>query len=569
MKKLECAGCGAKLQVADFRPGQKVRCGRCSAVVVVPEESGAPPQERASPAPQSPGHKTRPKRPSFREGAPEEKTITLRRAIIAVTALLVLGGLAYFVGHETVEPVDPAAEERARVKAEYVKKRDTVDTKSAEKMFELYTWCGKRPDLFAEEADGLLRKILLADPAHAGAVDELRTLYDREHARAEELKTEGAWLALADFCDRYGLEAERNAAADSVLAVNKDNARANFLLGRVATTNEKGETIWEDKAVVEERARVERAKAERVEFEQKLGPRGLRIVERCDTVFKTLIDSSVAWKVCEPTPNLRIENDKWTIFDRNPYVYVMEKGGYSPEYLVDWVHDKLDGLRRQFMSMHAETLGLKEKEDDIIVVFYFKTRDSYLAKTGIREQAAAHYNTFWHALMIPHDADVAQRDEIMYHEGTHQLLDFASGYQLMRRRRFWFEEGMATLAETFPKWDLKSDPPTIFVNHQRLTGVRGAIRRKEAVALAEFIDMDYGAGSRVRSEIGYPQSWGMVFFLSTHESAEYRAKWLDYVRSEIAGKGGKKAFERIFGDVEAIEKEWKEFILSDELIKGE
>jgi hypothetical protein len=483
-------------------------------------------------------------------------------AVIIILAAAGLGTLVYFLTSEDPRNIVGTPEWLADRRSEYSRKYYELSKSNPDEIAALYQWCKQWPaEAFAKESEELLQRLCALKPDHPAGV-EVRIMYEQKLADAAQANTEDGWVAVAEFCNRFNLKQECTNAAEAALKMNPDNAQANELLGRVAIVNESGNITWKDKAVVEERARLETEKLAKLEEEKRLGTRGRKIITSCEAHFKGIMEVVTGWKVVAPAPDLRIDNEKWVILDRRPYVYIMEKGGYSPTFVIEWVHERLCSLRKYFMEVYAKALNMQENEDDMLTIFYFMGRESYRRKTGIHEMAAAHYNRLTHALYIPHESDVSERDETLYHEAIHQIVDFAAGYRLGRRRAFWFEEGNATLFETFAKWDTDCPPSKILPNYSRLGAARGIIRRKEYIPFEDVLGMPY-----MEARIGYPQGWAMVFFLNTFQSGKYLPQWEEYMSAEIKGKGGKKAFKKIFGDLAALEKEWAQYILSDELMK--
>ncbi len=555
---MQCPACGAKFDVSRHTPGRKVCCGRCKSVIEVPAEQPS----RSSKADEagSGGHRAR------LQPQPSAHLPFSRRklAVVVSAAAVAVGALAYVLTREDPRNIVGTPEWIADRRTEYGQKYYELNKGSADEIVALHKWTRQwAGDLFAAEGEQLLQLLHAVKPDHP-ALACVPAMYEQKAAAARQTNTEDSWIALAEFCDKFCLKNECACAAQAAVKLNPDSPRANDLLGLAPISDESGKTVWLDKAVVEERLRVEREKQAKEEEEKRLGARGRKIIATCEKQYKRIMETVSGWKVVDPAPDLRIDNEKWVILDRRPYVYIMEKGGYSPSFVLEWVHERLAKLRKYFMEVYAKGLSMQDSEDDMLTIFYFMGRESYRRKTGIHEMAAAHYNQLTHALYVPHESDVSERDETLYHEAIHQLVDFAAGYRLGRNRAFWFEEGNTTLFEMFATWKADSPPSQIPPNFRRLGDARGLIRRKEYVPFEDVLDMPF-----LEARIGYSQGWSMVFFFNTCGSGKYREQWEKYLCAEIQGKGGKKTFKEIFGDPAALEKEWAKYILSDELMKEE
>lgn len=589
MKILQCPNCAAKFDVSRHQPGRKVRCGRCKSIMEVPAHHPSNPVAVATP-PRTPAlaeektftakKPTGSRQTTLAASVHHKKGITagsrlqqisaptplskLRIATIIVLVAAGAGVLAYLMTREDPRNVVGTPQWLADRKSEYHQRYYELNKSNPDEVAALYQWCKQWPtEAFATEAEELLQLLCALKPDHPAAAI-VRTKYEQKLVEAMQLNTEDAWIAVAEFCSKFSMKQECSNAANAVLKINPDNARANELLGRIPTVDETGKTIWEDRAVVEERLRLEREKQAKIEEEKKLGSRGRKIITACEKRFKQLMETVSDWKIVDPAPDLRIENKTWVILDRRPYVYIMEKGGYSPSYVLDWVHPRLSSLRKYFMEVYVKGLDIQESEDDMLTIFYFMGRESYRRRTGIHKEAAAHYNRSTRAFYIPHESDVSERDKLLYHEAIHQLMDFVGGYRAGWGRPFWFEEGNATFFETFATWKANCPPSEVPPNFARLSAARDLIQHKEYVPFEDVLDKPF-----LDARIGYPQGWAMVFFFNTYQSGKYRKQWEEFMCAELRGKGGKEVFKDIFGDPAALEKEWTEYILSPELMKEE
>jgi hypothetical protein len=166
--------------------------------------------------------------------------------------------------------------------------------------------------------------------------------------------------------------------------------------------------------------------------------------------------------------------------------------------------------------------------------------------------------------MVPYAPSIKENERLLYHEGAHQLVDFVARKAGGGSRPFWFEEGISTNFEALCAGETDAEPLSKVGSIHYLIGIKAAIRAKRHKPFKDMLGMSYAEGQKSDADRGnnYAQSWSMVYFLYNYDNGKYREKWKEYFKAETSGKGGPSAFETIFGDVDAIEKEWEQFILS-------
>ncbi len=608
MRIAKCAGCGAKFDVSRHEPGKKVRCGRCKSVFVIPSddvETVAPVQmEAPTPAvvPKRTPTRAMTRRPQDQEefavaagvsegtAGTDETGAESRQAegaaagagmakrweppakssfplgvvaAVAFIGLAALGGLVYFLYKQSEEGT--TKEELpwiTRKKEEYKQKYDGLDKTNPDQLFELHKWCAQWPDALGTEAKELLDMLVIIKPDHPGALGRVRAIYEEKSAAARQGSTEEAWVAVLEFCDQYKMKEECETAANFVLQLNKNNERANRLLGRVPMKNDKGETVWEDAAIAAEFGVVEQGKTKESEFLAKLDERGREVVKLMEKL-QSATKSSDAWEWSGPNP-LAAENAAWLLEDFKPYVLVIEKSEkYSAATRIDDIAARLKELYQMFFDVYADKFNLSAMDDKVIPVFIFMDSVSYHTKTGASEFAGAHYDPGSEALMLPND--LPDMYGVVFHEGTHQLVDFAAKLRgKMSGRSFWFEEGIATNFEAFTR-DKTTGKFTIgaisgLPKGDYLDRIKTMIRQKTYTPFKQMVGMNYTEGSKDPNPqqvfMNYAQSWSMVYFFYTYKNGEYRGKLEDYFIAEISGEGGKQAFEKIIGNPDEVEKEW-------------
>ncbi|MDQ7780706.1 MAG: hypothetical protein RDV41_13510 [Planctomycetota bacterium] len=607
MRTAKCPECSTRFDVSQYEPGKKLRCGRCKAIMTVPaadSEGGEAPSGVSKPAattasgstagpstrslrrstepPQSdegggseaataprrgtssvlrkgktaapPVSKSGTRRFPRGDTAPADKKSKKKLAIIIAAIALVVFGLVYAFRDENGAPVDPDAAARVQLRLEFSQREATVDRSDAEGLFSLYNWCCQRPDLFASDAEEVLRKALAAAPEHAGATAAMKSTYGQKLARAEKENSDTAWVALGEFCEKFGLKTECENAANHALELNKDNARAHELLGHVATTNELGETVWLTKEEIEDRDTVYR-----------IGPREKFINNLSEKTYGEVFERVPLWEWRKRSKYREAEcKEGWMLRDYEPYVIFLEKDAQIKEDMFEGVYDTLGKLSKVFFSAYLGEEEPKTMVEELMAVFIFKNRESFLRRTGAKEYVGAYFTGERQALMVPYARHSKERERLLFHEGAHQLVDFVARKGGGVPRPFWFEEGVSTNFEALCNIKSDVDPLIGIGSVHYLFTVKAAISTKKHRPFKEMIEMSYGEGQKSDDDRGnnYAQSWAMVHYLYNYENGKYREKWREYFKDMTSGKSGLSLFESHFGDATEREKEWEKFILS-------
>jgi hypothetical protein len=163
---------------------------------------------------------------------------------------------------------------------------------------------------------------------------------------------------------------------------------------------------------------------------------------------------------------------------------------------------------------------------------------------------------------------------VLFHEGTHQLVDYYTKTRATNLdESLWFSEGIAdyfggharTWDENAGKW--RYEPGLI--NTLRVEGVGNAKAGNYLFKLRDLLayrrgdyERDKNDSSTPRSGTAYAQGWALVYFLSNWDDNKYRDKFDEYVKKELNGESGVKAFEDVFGagSIDTIEKGLHEMI---------
>ncbi|MEK7466569.1 MAG: hypothetical protein AAB074_04070 [Planctomycetota bacterium] len=99
---------------------------------------------------------------------------------------------------------------------------------------------------------------------------------------------------------------------------------------------------------------------------------------------------------------------------------------------------------------------------------------------------------------------------------------------------------------------------------RNLTDVRAAVREKKmkplpALLAPTFADLDASPDPREAFAVA-SQSWAFVAFLEMSGDGKRRGELDRYAESELSGKGGLEAAKACFGDLEVLDREYREFV---------
>lgn len=247
---------------------------------------------------------------------------------------------------------------------------------------------------------------------------------------------------------------------------------------------------------------------------------------------------------------------------------------------------RLDTLHRAFRREFAQTLGLSEV-DDVLVVLILNSRESFDRYCEKREsrKMASHVKGIYEynrrRIVVYHDFHAPY--EVLFHEGTHQLVDYCKLRSTEGRdvpATYWFQEGLGTYFEGFRRLannEVEIDPSS---NRSRLPIVKQALLEdaKDFISLNVLVGMmvkdfwDWFEGNRLsqpeetarKAQLYYAESWALVYFLR-QKGGNYQKVFDDYFRAELSGEGGKETFEKLVRknlkmELGHLEKEFVEYV---------
>jgi hypothetical protein len=274
--------------------------------------------------------------------------------------------------------------------------------------------------------------------------------------------------------------------------------------------------------------------------------------------------------------------------DFQPYVVVIEE---SPAWSTTLVVEKdvfrpLNELHNLFLDQYRVSNNLTRLTDPVPVVFFEAKAnyEKYLDARGIADKnILAHFEPGSGRLVLHRDCT----HRTVMHEGTHQLFSRYSKNKVMHSRQsYWFEEGVAEWfggANRVPAGDGTWKYEIGVINGGRINSMR-ADEEKTWFSVRELTKLTYADRDRWKQEGGegsakslrvYAQGWFLIYFLNYFDvdaqgyvkfgvRGKYADGWDAYVRGELNGKTGHKAFCDALGlDTEEkwtkIEEEYKNY----------
>lgn len=280
----------------------------------------------------------------------------------------------------------------------------------------------------------------------------------------------------------------------------------------------------------------------------------------------------------------------------------------------------LSALYATFYKRYAAHVQLKSLEETPVPVWVFASKGSYerwrrcgnggpspdFARAfyaGTMQRNASGFLYLW--FRDPREEKdfvedpVEEIREVIWHEGTHQLMDFNSpGLGFGVGNSPWVQEGFADYVGGYSRRPDRKSPDgwAYFFGVPALDRVKAIMsfglqmksQRGEKLemnpSVREIAMMTYpefwearsaqemkkgnAEGRKAAERISgtYSIGWGLCHFLQHAEKGKYRAQFNEWLRAELSKKASPKEFERIFGlDTdeawEAFESEFQDYIV--------
>lgn len=277
-----------------------------------------------------------------------------------------------------------------------------------------------------------------------------------------------------------------------------------------------------------------------------------------------------------------------------PYLVAVEKkDNVDIDTLAKEYGEILGYLYEVFFENFGQLLDLEQITDPVVVLVY-DSKESYKKMREDRPDLALPNEEFMAGYYMPGTGILTQWRqsnlwEVMFHEGTHQLVDFATRkWQVPQGNRSpWFQEGFADfmgghdskLAYSEEKQGfVRSFKLGQFLKH-RYSDVQGKTMTGDALSLHDLVHLGFwefkaaqnsqegnGANQRMTGMV-YSQGWALCMFLNYYENGRYLPQFQEYMRAEVRGDGGGDKFEEVFyleteADWADFEEEFRSFLFT-------
>jgi len=258
-----------------------------------------------------------------------------------------------------------------------------------------------------------------------------------------------------------------------------------------------------------------------------------------------------------------------------PYFVALETSErfHSTMLAEDYAH-RLETLYAAFRREFGQSLQLPDAEPPLLVLVfnsresfdrYFVERDKNKKRMSDSIKGIYEYDQERRRVVVYHDHHVPS--EVLFHEGVHQLVHYYTLRETDGRRAlgsYWFQEGLATYFE-----GLRRGAAGEFIDlgggRDRLPTLKQALQPRPG-AKRDFIPLSVLVGLTVddfwqwfevltkhepdeatqKARLYYAESWAFVHFLLQKEKGGNHQKLFEeYFRRELAGRGGKEAFEEL------------------------
>lgn len=225
---------------------------------------------------------------------------------------------------------------------------------------------------------------------------------------------------------------------------------------------------------------------------------------------------------------------------------------------------QVNGFMNQMLRQYSRYFSNWSLKAGARVVVFSNVEDfrAYSAAwTGLTHSGLAGYchlktdedgNTFYELVTYEHE----NLWQVLAHEGFHQFL----GYELGLQVPVWLNEGMAQYFETSYVWGGRLQTGSI--SKAKLRAAQHFIQMQQSPALSELIQMDR-ASFYAKSQVTYPMSWALVYYLMTRDGTTYRfSTFRRYLQDLKFGKDEIASFQGRFGrDSVQWQRDFERFVM--------
>lgn len=621
-----CSNCKKQYVVPAERAGKRFKCTGCGESVSVPGAASAAAVAPPEPAAAVETTSTRASEPTKKPAgakpagsaaarrapreAPAEKKSSMPLILGGVVAVAALGAGAFFMfkgkdpaapaggsGAQTAQnagktagsvapkveaPKDPLVikkEEYTKILAEAEKKSEVVAA-----LLEVAIFCLKEPKL-EKEAKGIYEKVIEKDTGNATAREFLGyKKYDGDTADAK-----GTWVTSARFDELTAADTARREEEEKKRLAEEKRANDPFVKAAKVRIDEMQKMIDQTNTFAKDAASKlpdDKKDAEELDINK------FRKSDEIPAKFQFFYD-------CKQVPK--------------PYlIAVQEDGVMTPDKTAETFGEMLDALRRTFYRRYETFVGLRDLSSTPVPVWVFRSKGQYerwrragnggpstesvgAFYTGTAKNNAAGMLYLWlrdsrEEKTFVEDP-ILQIQDTLWHEGTHQLMDFNSpGRGFSIGNTPWMQEGFAEYVGTHRRVVDTSEKD----GWRYFFGVPNPGRRQEIYgfgsfsqkadeetfveatpSLKEVVHCDYPQFWLARSmqeskESGteaqkarqmisgvYAYGWALCHYLQHAEEGKYRDQFHKWFQLELEKKSSAEDFEQIFGLT--TNDKWKAF----------
>lgn len=284
-----------------------------------------------------------------------------------------------------------------------------------------------------------------------------------------------------------------------------------------------------------------------------------------------------------------------TIAMPRPYLVAYEyKANIDPETLCEEYGKIFGNLYRVFYEEFGNRLELDPIQRPVVVLVW-DSKESYRKTREDRPELRLHNEEFVAGYYSPGTGILTQWRQpelwqVMFHEGTHQLVDYATRqyHTPQWKEAPWFQEGFADFMGGHTRRmefsEAKQDFTYEFTLGQfiphRYTSVQRALMSEDGYSLRDLVCLDFvsfkmaqntqegSVENQLKTQFLYAQGWALVMFLNNYRDATYKELFDQYLEAEIKGEGGCDAFAEIFllespEDWVDLEAEYREYVFGE------
>ena len=351
-----------------------------------------------------------------------------------------------------------------------------------------------------------------------------------------------AWL------DAYALVADAESVAEQVVRLDPENRTARLRLG-----HEEYEGVWYEPDMLD-LIRVAQARQQECERIARMTPREQQVQILIDD-FGRRFGRPIEFRDGAPD---------------SPWFLMMEESQGRLAALVLADFDRvLDDLFAEFSRRFGDVFAVsKAFEKRPFPVFVFSTRERYLENTGASRLFTSHVDR------TSNTAYMARDDEEMYEVVIHaatwllveELLNFAREPRSADPDSYWLNAGLACL---FEAWSQDSEGRIRFkgLAPGRLPYAKRALRAAKRRTMTDVLSLRAFELARIQYSREAAQEleaecWSLVYFLWEAGEGARRGRFKELCRAIVEGRPPVSAAKKVFGDLNVLDKEWRDFILS-------